>query len=311
MATLTSEEKEPPLQIGYWKIRGLAAALRMTCTYAGAEYESVEYVSKPKEGGGYDTSEWHAQKRELATKNALINLPYVLDGETLVTQSNACLYYLGRKFRLAGVTALEQMRVDEALCQVMDLRNETVRAPRAPPLAFAHPRIPPPLTHDLPRAQVGLVYGKLRRVPRESALDLGAGTHLAGSVQIHYMKLEGYMQSNDTRFLCADHPTVADFHMCAGKMADEHERLLPPALASPRPHAICRDLRWEMIDQHERMARWLGVKSPLTGHGCLAALYNKLRTEPKLAPYFASEQYALPQNSPMAGYGGTIDDGRE
>ena len=36
-------------------------------------------------------------KESLKAKNALINLPYVKDGDLLVSQSNACTAYLGRK----------------------------------------------------------------------------------------------------------------------------------------------------------------------------------------------------------------------
>lgn len=39
--------------VGYWKIRGLAAPLRMICQYAGADYISKEYDVTVKEGGGY------------------------------------------------------------------------------------------------------------------------------------------------------------------------------------------------------------------------------------------------------------------
>ena len=39
--------------MGYWKIRGLAAPLRMMCEYGAAAYISKEYDVTVKEGGGY------------------------------------------------------------------------------------------------------------------------------------------------------------------------------------------------------------------------------------------------------------------
>ena len=72
--------------IGYWKIRGLAAPLRMTCSYAGAEYTSVDYELQPKDGGGWDRSEWTSVKPGLMEKNAMMNLPYVLDGDVYIVQ---------------------------------------------------------------------------------------------------------------------------------------------------------------------------------------------------------------------------------
>ncbi len=38
--------------VGYWNIRGLAAAIRMMCEYAGAAYTSKEYAVGTKEDGG-------------------------------------------------------------------------------------------------------------------------------------------------------------------------------------------------------------------------------------------------------------------
>ncbi len=72
--------------IGYWKIRGLAAPLRMTCSYAGAEYTSADYELQPKDGGGWDRSEWTSVKPGLMEKNAMMNLPYVLDGDVYIVQ---------------------------------------------------------------------------------------------------------------------------------------------------------------------------------------------------------------------------------
>ena len=72
--------------IGYWKIRGLAAPLRMTCSYAGAEYQSADYELQPKDGGGWDPSEWTSVKPGLKEKNAMMNLPYVLDGDVYIVQ---------------------------------------------------------------------------------------------------------------------------------------------------------------------------------------------------------------------------------
>jgi glutathione S-transferase len=44
------------------------------------------------------SGEWPAIKAKLAETNPFANLPYVLDGETVVSQSNACLVYLAGRF---------------------------------------------------------------------------------------------------------------------------------------------------------------------------------------------------------------------
>ena len=40
-------------------------------------------------------------------QNALMNLPFVVDGDVVVTQSNAVLMYMGRKFGLVGTNEKE------------------------------------------------------------------------------------------------------------------------------------------------------------------------------------------------------------
>lgn len=41
---------------------------------------------------------WHEGKKlELIKQNSCINLPYVIDGDFVITQSNTCALYLGRK----------------------------------------------------------------------------------------------------------------------------------------------------------------------------------------------------------------------
>ena len=40
-----------------------------------------------------------------------------------MTQSNACLQYLGRKLKMMGSNALEESQCEQLLCECMDLRN--------------------------------------------------------------------------------------------------------------------------------------------------------------------------------------------
>lgn len=104
--------------------------------------------------------------------------------------------------------------------------------------------------------------------------------HLKDTVPVHFKKLNGFITQRGTKYSAADTVTVADFHL------------------------------WEMIEQAVRLAAFLKVGSPLDGYDKLAAIYASLRADPKLAEYFASASYALPQNNKMAGYGGDRNDGR-
>lgn len=61
-----------------------------------------------------------------------MNLPYILDTDSegrsvTVTQSNACMLYLGRKFDMLGDSTAKQSLCEQLLCEVYDLRNQMVR----------------------------------------------------------------------------------------------------------------------------------------------------------------------------------------
>ena len=117
---------ENAVTIGYWSIRGLGAPLRMMAMYAGAKLIAENYDLKCKEGGGFDMSPWKDAKPALRAKNPLMNLPYVIDGDVVVTQTNACFAYLGRKLGLFGSNELEASQCEQLLSEIYDLRGAMV-----------------------------------------------------------------------------------------------------------------------------------------------------------------------------------------
>lgn len=177
----TEEKKTAPLQVGYWDIRGLGAPLRMICAYAKADYEPVLYTAT-KTDDGWDCSDWFTRedaKPAILAKNKLANLPYIVDGDTVVCQTNACFQYLGRKFKLYGNNLSETTKVDQCLCQVMDLRNGMVKA----------------------------FYGPATKWEEngEQLLEKDAPKHL--------QKLESWLSDNKTMYCASDSPSIADFHL--------------------------------------------------------------------------------------------------
>ena len=112
------------MTIGYWSIRGLGAPLRMMAEFAGASYIARLHNVEPVEGGGFNTDDWFIPKEELKKKNPLINLPYIVDDGVVITQTNACMEYLGTKFNLMGKTTLERGECTMLLCQAKDLRDD-------------------------------------------------------------------------------------------------------------------------------------------------------------------------------------------
>ena len=105
--------------LGYWKIRGLAAACRMMFFYKGQKFTNKAY-------GEDAPAKWHGgEKVELITKNSMMNLPYIIDGETIVTQSNSCLLYLGKKLGLDKEEFF--FHNHQVIDQTMDLRNDLMK----------------------------------------------------------------------------------------------------------------------------------------------------------------------------------------
>ena len=108
----TPEDATGPIEIGYWKIRGLAAPLRMMCAFKGVEFTDQRYAVIPKDEGGFDLSSWFGKKPDLQKRNGFMNLPYLIDGDVVITQSNACMAYLGRKLNLMGKNNSDLAKVE-------------------------------------------------------------------------------------------------------------------------------------------------------------------------------------------------------
>lgn len=112
-------------QLGYWKIRGLAQPVRMLLNFCGVDFEDVQYEMQKNEGK-WDKSCWFDIKETLGMQYP--NLPYFIDGDLKITQSNAVLTYCAEKYGLHdGFTAEEKGRALMHAEQVMDLRNGAVR----------------------------------------------------------------------------------------------------------------------------------------------------------------------------------------
>jgi glutathione S-transferase len=77
--------------------------------------------------GDYLNSDWFSfEKPKLLEKQPLVNLPYIIDGDLIITQSNACMAYLGRKVGLWGKTDKDMSECEVLLCEIYDFRNAVV-----------------------------------------------------------------------------------------------------------------------------------------------------------------------------------------
>lgn len=159
--------------------------------YAGANFKNAAY----RLDENFNRDVWLVEaKPALKERNALMNLPYVLDGDTVVCQSNACLSYLGRKFDMWGSGNNEIIQCEELLCEVMDLRNGFVR--------FAYGSAVDPRDKEQAEKFISNVQGGI----------------------LHKIELFLGRQSKfgaDTPFLVGGHVTAPDFHLF--EMLDQHK----------------------------------------------------------------------------------------
>lgn len=182
-----SDPTTAPITVGYWSIRGLGAPLRMMVMYANRPLVAQNYDCKENSSkDGFDVSAWFDVKEDFKAKNPLINLPYVQDGEVIVTQTNACFAFLGRKLHMMGSNELEQVHCEQLLCEIMDVRN----------------------------AVVGLAYGRRQVVMADWLADICK--HGGGIYKLNLWLERKYgngMQPTDNVFFVGSTATAPDFHI--------------------------------------------------------------------------------------------------
>ena len=76
------------ITLGYWKIRGLGERIRLILEYTGVPYDQVFYLAD-------DRQKWfEVDKPEHLKKNPAANLPYILDGDKVISESDAATIYV-------------------------------------------------------------------------------------------------------------------------------------------------------------------------------------------------------------------------
>ncbi|OWF51238.1 Glutathione S-transferase Mu 5 [Mizuhopecten yessoensis] len=112
-----------PTRLGYWKIRGLAQPVRLLLRHAGEDYEDILY--EQGDAPGFDRNAWMSVKESIGLD--FPNLPYYMDDDVKITQSNTIIRYIAGKYDLLGKTKEEKVLCDMMLENAMDFRNGTVR----------------------------------------------------------------------------------------------------------------------------------------------------------------------------------------
>ena len=184
------------ITIGYWSTKGLGSVCRQVVIFAGHKLIARNYKLQPvidNNNVSFDGSDWtNKDKIELKKRNSLINLPYMEiidddDQKHLISQSNACLLYLGRKFKMLGSNEVEQTRCEQLLLETNDLRGIIT--------SFAY-------TH--------FINKDLEKEAAKEVFTRAFQKNDAGKMQ----KFEHWLSSNDnSMFLLNNNVSIPDFNL--------------------------------------------------------------------------------------------------
>jgi len=171
---LASKKAPSKIKLGYWKIRGLGAPLRMMLAYSGAQFEEVQYT---------DPAAWFGKKKpELLKVNALANLPYLEVDDTVVSESNACFTFLADTLGMSPTTCAGKIKDSELLSLCKCTRDDMTN--RAYPFN-------------------GVCADR-------AAFDASMKKYLEGNP---FVKYEAALKLSGTPFFCGAKPSACDFHI--------------------------------------------------------------------------------------------------
>ena len=123
------EQAGAEFELGYWAIRGLGQPIRFLLAHAEVAFSEVRLgVNQDGSIVADESHDWATHKDTLSVP--FPNLPYLIDSsgpaEVRLTQSNAVMRYLARRFDYCGDTASDQICIDVLQDEAYDLRNSIV-----------------------------------------------------------------------------------------------------------------------------------------------------------------------------------------
>jgi len=122
---------------GYWKVKGLGSTVRVILHHVGEDYEEKLYGLQADSENMRE--QWLKEKYTLGLD--FPNLPYYIDGDLKITQSNAIIHYLGIKYNLNGKTPKEEAIVAMVQGEIYDWRMSIARAVYNPEYLTLRPAV--------------------------------------------------------------------------------------------------------------------------------------------------------------------------
>ena len=151
----------------YWNIQGLAQATRLVLVHAGVDFVDVRIDAGRPGTESYKQSWFQAKKGRLDKVLAFPNLPYYLDEQVSLSQSDTILRYVGRTCKMMGSPGEEHV-VDLVLDEVRDQEAGMTR------LAYA---VGPDALLEWYRSSVPAVLGRFQKIL--SGRDFLTGEHIS------------------------------------------------------------------------------------------------------------------------------------
>ncbi|KAF0698373.1 Aste57867_10999 [Aphanomyces stellatus] len=121
-------------ELGYWAIRGLAEPIRLLLVHTGTPFTDKRYELQGGPPERWSAAEWTSVKETMGME--FPNLPYFIDGDVKISQSNAILRYIATKHDLVGKTPVEMANCYQMQDVAMDLRNAMIKVFYAPQDAY-------------------------------------------------------------------------------------------------------------------------------------------------------------------------------
>ena len=111
------------LKLRYFDARGAAEVSRILLALSGADYDDHRYAILKKEGGGFETPEFTADKESGALAANLNRAPLLMVDEQPVGQSKAIERYLAHQGGMMGSSPLEAAIIDSVAEHVRDVKD--------------------------------------------------------------------------------------------------------------------------------------------------------------------------------------------
>lgn len=112
--------------LAYWKIRGFACGMQYLFKHLGVDYNWKTYEQTVNPDGTISVANWTDEKFKLGLD--FPNIPYIIDGDFKVSESNACYEYICAKWKpeYLGKDPEERGRLAMIFGVWMNLRNGVV-----------------------------------------------------------------------------------------------------------------------------------------------------------------------------------------